>query len=69
MHITVLKENGFTNDEIASNTKHKNPASIDLYNRKRRDDDFAGMSAALSCETTKNSVVIKKVGTKGKITI
>lgn len=68
-HITVLKENGFTNQEIAANTGHKNPASVDRYNRKRRDDDFAGMSAALSCETSNNAVVIKHVGNKGKVTI
>ena len=68
-HITVLKENGFTNCEIAANTGHKNPESIERYNRKRRDDDFASMSAALTCETSDNSVVIKRVGSQGKVTI
>jgi len=68
-HITVLKENGFTNAEIAANTGHKNPESVDKYNRKRRDDDFASMSAALSCETSRNAVVIKRVGKTGKVTI
>lgn len=68
-HITVLKENGFTNAEIAANTGHKNPESIERYNRKRRDNDFASMSAALSCETSKNAVVIKRIGPQGKVTI
>ena len=33
-HITVLKENGFSNSEIASNTGHKNPESIESTHGK-----------------------------------
>jgi hypothetical protein len=66
-HVTVLKENGFSNSMIASNTGHKNAGSIDRYNRKRRDSDFSSMSNALSLETSKRSVVIKKVGMHGKV--
>jgi len=66
-HVTVLKENGFSNAEIASSTGHKNPSSIDRYNRKRRDRDFSSMSNALSIATSKRSVVIKRIGSHGKI--
>ena len=39
-HITVLKASGFSNSEIASNTGHKDPGSIERYNRKRKDSDL-----------------------------
>lgn len=65
-HITVLKENGFSNSEIARNTGHKNVESIERYNRKRRDVDFAGMSSALTLETTKAShnITVRSIGPK-----
>ena len=66
-HITVLKENGFSNSMIASNTGHKNAGSIDRYNRKRRDSDFSSMSNALAVETSKRSVIVRKIGMHGKV--
>lgn len=68
-HITVLKENGFTNSEIAANTGHKNAESIERYNRKRRDVDFASMSTALTMETSSRNVTVKKVGKLGKVIV
>lgn len=67
-HITILKENGFTNAEIATNTGHKNAGSIERYSRKRRDSDLSLMSNTLSLEASSKNVVIRKIGTKGKIT-
>ena len=68
-HITVLKENGFCNSEIATNTGHKNASSIERYSRKRRDHDFSSMSNALAIETTKRSIVVKKVNVHGKMRV
>lgn len=66
-HITILKENGFNNTEIAANTGHKNPGSIERYSRKRRDSDFSSMSNTLSIEATSKKVFIKNIGTHGKM--
>ena len=68
-HITVLKENGFSNSEIAVNTGHKNTASIERYHRKRRDLEFQGMSSALHLESSSRKVSIIPVGKKGKISV
>jgi len=68
-HITVLKENGFSNSEIAVNTGHKNTTSIERYHRKRRDLDFQRMSTALHIESSSRRVNIIPVGKKGKIEI
>ena len=67
-HITVLKEHSFNSMKIAANTGHKNAASIDRYNRKRRDSDFSSMSSTLSIEATSKKVFIKRIGAHGKVT-
>ena len=66
-HITVLKENGFSNSEIAANTGHKNPASIERYHRKRRDRDFQTMSSALQVEASSRRVTIHPLSKSARI--
>ena len=63
-----IKEHGFNNMEIVANTGHKNAASIDRYNRKRRDSDFYSMSTTLSIEASSKKVFIKRIGSHGKVT-
>ena len=68
--VTVLKENGFSNSEICSYTGHKNPQSVDRYSRKRRDEDFEGMSSALSSGTSSQRVVeVHQVSKRSRVTV
>ena len=68
--VTVLKENGFSNTEICSYTGHKTPQSVDRYSRKRRDEDFEGMSSALSSGTTSHRVVeVHQVSKRSRVTV
>lgn len=48
--ITVLKESGASNEEIASFSGHKNPGSVQRYCHKRRDESHQGFSDQLQQE-------------------
>lgn len=45
--VTVLKEQGYSNEEVASVTGHKNVASVQKYSRNRTDKRIHKMSNAL----------------------
>lgn len=67
--VTVLKENGFSNAEICSVTGHRNPMSVDRYNRKRRDQEFDELGAAAQRGTSSDLVSINKVSKKSRIVV
>ena len=46
--VTELKEQGFSNDEIASVTGHKSSDSVSVYHRRRRDLEKKKLSDALN---------------------
>jgi integrase len=65
--ITILKENGFSNEEIATISGHKNAGSVQRYCRKRRDNDYEGITTALHNGATGNHVQIQQVSKKSKV--
>ena len=67
--VSVLKEQGYTNDDICHVTGHKNPASVQRYVKKRKDDSFFFTSDALQAGSSKTeSRRVIPVG-RGKIMI
>lgn len=66
--ITVCKEQGKTNEEIAAISGHKNANSIQRYVRKRRDESFYDQSTSLQMGFSKVKHTILPVGT-GKIIV
>ena len=67
--VTILKENGFSNSDICKFTGHKNPQSVERYNRKRRDGDFEDMSAAIQLGASSSSVKVHKVSKQARIVV
>lgn len=65
--VTVLKENGYSNSDIARVTGHKNPLSVERYSRKRRDTEFENMAEALHSGNTSRNVEIQHVSKKANI--
>lgn len=68
-HVTVLKEHGFTNAEIAASTGHKNPLSVERYNRKRRDQEFETVSDVLHLEASSSHSHVVPVPKKARVTV
>ena len=60
--ITIFKENGKSNEEIASFTGHKNPQSIQRYCRKRRDESHQEMATILQTGFTESKTKLAKFG-------
>ena len=67
--ITVLKENGASNEEIAQFSGHKNPGSVQRYCRKRKDDSFQSFSDQLTDGFQKSCVKVEKFKKRGQIEI
>lgn len=67
--ITVLKENGATNEEIATFSGHKNPGSVQRYCRKRRDECHQVFTDQLQDGFQKSSSKVAKLGSHGEIKI
>ena len=65
--VTVLLENGYSNTEICSFTGHKNPMSVQRYNRMKRDSLHAEMATALHQGSSKSHVDIQTVTKKAKV--
>ena len=66
--ITVLKEAGKSNEEIAFETGHKSALSVQRYVRKRKDNCHQNMSALMSSGFSKLPKKVAPFG-RGKITI
>ena len=66
--ITVLREQGKSDEEIASVSGHKNAANIQRYVRKRRDESHYDLSDCLQLGFSKTRNKILPVG-KGKIIV
>ena len=58
--ITILKENGASNEEIATFSGHKNPCSVQRYCRKRKDESFQKYSDQLNGGFDKSCVKVGK---------
>ena len=67
--ITVLKENGASNEEIAPFSGHKNPGSVQRYCRKRKDECFQSFSDQLTDGFQKSCVKVEKFQKRGQIEI
>jgi len=67
--ITILKEEGKTNEEIASFSGHKNPQSVQRYCRKRRDESLQEMSSVLQSGFNHTSLKLPKVARGGEIVV
>lgn len=68
-NVSVLRESGYTNEQIASVTGHKNPNSVQRYAKKRRDDSFYQPSEALQAGSSASvSRKVVPMG-NGKITV
>ena len=67
--VTILKEHGFSNSEICQFTGHKNPQSVERYNRKRRDENFEDMTAAIQLGASSSSVEVHKVSKQARIVV
>lgn len=52
--VGVLREQGFSNEEIAPVTGHKNVASVQRYAKKRKDDSHFIISEALQAGSSKS---------------
>lgn len=46
-YITQLKDQGFSNEEICNVTGHKNPRSVDRYDRRKRERTVEKMTVSL----------------------
>lgn len=68
--VEVLREQGYTNEQIALVTGHKNPNSVQRYCKKRRDDSYFHTSETLQAgsSTTVSQKVIP-IGNAGKIVV
>lgn len=67
--VTTLKESGFSNTDISTITGHRNPQSVDRYNRKRRDEDFEQLSQAAHLGFSGQIVSVKKVSKTSRIVV
>lgn len=67
--ITILKEGGFSNTDISAITGHKNPMSVERYNRKRRDQDFESMAEVAHVGTSSKIVAVEKVSKRARIVV
>lgn len=66
--ITILKEAGKSNEEIASETGHKSALSVQRYVRKRKDASHYGSSNLMNCGFSKIPTTVVPVG-EGKIIV
>lgn len=66
--ITVLKENGKSNEEIAQFSGHKNHQSVQRYCRKRRDQDREEVSAMLKAGFTDQTTSVS-LGKYAKVVV
>lgn len=67
--VSVLKEHGKSNSEVSLVTGHKNPQSIDRYNKKRKGRDLEEMSDILSVEASSSNLAVEKIDKKARIVI
>lgn len=67
--ITVCKEQGKTNEVIATISGHKNMNSVQRYSRKRRDESHYEMSESLQMGFSKDKFKVIPVGQTGKIVV
>ena len=66
--ISILKENGKTNEEIAQYSGHKNPQSVQRYCRKRRENEKCDVSNILSAGMTEQAKSLP-IGKYGKVVV
>jgi len=65
--VTMLKEQGFSNADVCEVTGHKNPSSIDRYNKRRRDTFFEDVATSLEPAMSGKELEITNVGKKARI--
>ena len=67
--VSVLKEHGKSNAEVSLVTGHKNPQSVEHYNKKRKGRDLEEMSDILSLEASSSNLTVEKIGTKAQAVV
>lgn len=65
--VTMLKEQGYSNEDVCEVTGHKNPSSINRYNRRRRDKYFEEIASSLEPGLSGKEVEIVNVTKKSRI--
>ena len=62
--VTVLRENSVSTSDIMLITGHKNPQSVERYDRKRRDKDFRNFSNTMGkCISSTSKTEVNEVKT------
>ena len=67
--VSVLKEHGKSNSEVSLVTGHKNPQSVERYNKKRKGRDLEEMSDILSVEASSSNLMVEKIDKKARIVV
>ena len=63
----MLKEQGYSNEDVCEVTGHKDPASINRYNKRRRDQFFENVATSLEPAMSGKGIEIKNISKKAKI--